>query len=308
MEIIKLRGDGKVYCDVDNKIIGRNPTESNVRKNGSDNSLYMGLTTNDFMKKIICNIMNKDNIESFSNKTFKLSFYGESVEVQTNINNNYHLQFKIVGNGKMHNMKNKYEEYIGRVIDYKELIIFLDFTNYEIYFEEKTTYNNYHDKKIINSAKKEIDKVIKKAKREYAQNNIENVDAYIEMMLYIRNNSIQKKFRKDLFIEFDNKCAICGINKKELLVASHILPYSKCENIKQMQDHNNGLLLCSAHDSLFDKNLISFNSKTGRIEIVGNDKLNKDLYNLLNIKKDISLNSKFMNKKRKYYLSKHHIK
>ncbi len=308
MEVIKLNGDARIYYDIEDKIIGRTPTESNVKPNGSDNSLYMGLTTNDTMKKVICSILNKNSISDFSNKTFRLSFYGESVEVKTNINYNNHLQFKIVGNGQMYTMKRKYERYIGRKIDYKELIIFLDFANYEIYFEEKSSYNNHIDKLKIKNAKREIDKVIKKAKRECAKNNIENINAYIETMLSVRNNSIQKKFRKDLFIEFDNKCAICDINKKELLIASHIIPYSKCKDVKQMIDHNNGLLLCSMHDCLFDKNLISFNEKTGKIEIVNNSKLNRKLFDLLNIDSNISLNSKHMNKKRKYYLSKHHIK
>lgn len=42
------------------------------------------------------------------------------------------------------------------------------------------------------------------------------------------------------------------ITNKDLLIASYILPYSKCKNKNDMINYNSGLLLCPMHDALFD--------------------------------------------------------
>ena len=109
-------------------------------------------------------------------------------------------------------------------------------------------------------------------------------------------------------IEFNGKCAICNINKKELLRASHILPYSKCPTVNEMIDYNNGLLLCVTHDELFDKGLISFDYYTGKIKIVSNQILDKKLYELLNINENIVLDKKYITEKRTQYLATHKLK
>ncbi|MDX8289118.1 HNH endonuclease [Metabacillus indicus] len=88
----------------------------------------------------------------------------------------------------------------------------------------------------------------------------------------------QKLFRKAL-IERENKCQLCNIDIPELLVASHILPWSVSDNY-QKNNTDNGLLLCITHDGLFDKGLISFD-ENGRIIV--SDVLRKELYGTLNI-------------------------
>ncbi|WP_278045976.1 HNH endonuclease [Clostridium beijerinckii] len=74
---------------------------------------------------------------------------------------------------------------------------------------------------------------------------------------------------------------MCDISMKELLIASHIKEYSKCEkNAAEHLDLKNGLLLCANHDKLFDKHLISFNMD-GTIKI--SDRVPKSQYEILRI-------------------------
>lgn len=55
---------------------------------------------------------------------------------------------------------------------------------------------------------------------------------------------------------FGNRCCLTGIGRREVLIASHILPW-KLSDPWQKVDPNNGLLLNAFHDSLFDKYLMT---------------------------------------------------
>lgn len=75
----------------------------------------------------------------------------------------------------------------------------------------------------------------------------------------------QGLYRENLILKHECKCMLCGLGYKELLIASHIKEWSKAKNEERV-DVNNGLLLCTLHDSLFDKHLITFD-KDGKIII-----------------------------------------
>lgn len=78
----------------------------------------------------------------------------------------------------------------------------------------------------------------------------------------------QGLFRNKLFNR-DNKCVICGLKNKNLLVASHIKPWSKCNGANEKLNPNNGLLLCVFCDALFDKGFITFDEE-GKILVSKN--------------------------------------
>lgn len=65
----------------------------------------------------------------------------------------------------------------------------------------------------------------------------------------------QNFFRSAILASSDNKCCITGISITELLVASHIVPWSKDE--KNRLNLHNGLCLNLLHDKAFDKGLIT---------------------------------------------------
>ncbi|TMN43187.1 HNH endonuclease [Pseudoalteromonas sp. S2755] len=68
----------------------------------------------------------------------------------------------------------------------------------------------------------------------------------------------QGQFRKSL-ISYWKKCAVSGADKTELLIASHIKPWTVSDN-KERLDLFNGLLLTPNLDKAFDQGLISFNN------------------------------------------------
>lgn len=67
----------------------------------------------------------------------------------------------------------------------------------------------------------------------------------------------QGKYRESLIKKYDHKCIVTGIDKLNLLIASHIKPWRVCDNNERI-DTENGLLLSANMDRLFDSGLISF--------------------------------------------------
>lgn len=67
----------------------------------------------------------------------------------------------------------------------------------------------------------------------------------------------QGKFRKDLEDEFGYACSVTRLAAREVLRASHIVPWSKSSR-KQQIDAKNGLLLSANIDALFDRYMITF--------------------------------------------------
>lgn len=65
----------------------------------------------------------------------------------------------------------------------------------------------------------------------------------------------QSFFRFIILTSYENRCCITGLSVPELLVASHIIPWSVDEK-KRMIPHN-GLCLNMLHDKAFDKGLIT---------------------------------------------------
>lgn len=65
-------------------------------------------------------------------------------------------------------------------------------------------------------------------------------------------------FRQMVLTNYTTKCAITGIDIPELLLASHIVPWSK--NEKERLNPENGICLSALYDKAFDKGLIGINS------------------------------------------------
>ena len=63
-------------------------------------------------------------------------------------------------------------------------------------------------------------------------------------------------FRDMILASYDSKCAASGITAPELLIASHIVPWSIDSKLR-INPHN-GICLNALHDRAFDKGLISF--------------------------------------------------
>lgn len=75
----------------------------------------------------------------------------------------------------------------------------------------------------------------------------------------IEQRQKQSLFRKRVMQNFDGQCCLSEINEDELLVASHIIPWSV--RVDCRLDPSNGLLLYCPYDRLFDKGFFSFNDQ-----------------------------------------------
>jgi len=65
----------------------------------------------------------------------------------------------------------------------------------------------------------------------------------------------QNDFRQRILASYNEKCSITGISVTTLLVASHIIPWSK--NTQERLNPKNGICLNNFHDKAFDKGLIT---------------------------------------------------
>jgi hypothetical protein len=66
----------------------------------------------------------------------------------------------------------------------------------------------------------------------------------------------QGYFRDAVLNNYDNRCAVTGLPVRELLIASHILPWRDHE--AERLNIRNGIALNRLHDAAFDQGLISF--------------------------------------------------
>ncbi|MTK53100.1 HNH endonuclease [Paludibacter sp.] len=85
----------------------------------------------------------------------------------------------------------------------------------------------------------------------------------------IKNRVNQSLFRKIVLATYNNKCCITGLEQPELLIASHIVPWSRNESIRLSP--MNGLCLNALHDKAFDSGLIAI--RPDDYTIVLSDKL-----------------------------------
>ena len=89
----------------------------------------------------------------------------------------------------------------------------------------------------------------------------------------------QGAYRKRIIHRWEYKCAVTNFNKLDILIASHIVPWSKATDHERL-DVNNGLLLSPTYDALFDKHLITFDNK-GKIQL--SDKIGNSAYQKIGV-------------------------
>ncbi|HAW27334.1 HNH endonuclease [Gimesia maris] len=71
----------------------------------------------------------------------------------------------------------------------------------------------------------------------------------------IKVRRAQRFFRSTVLASYDYQCCVTQIKIKELLIASHIVPWS--EDPAKRADPHNGLCLNSLHDKAFDRGLMT---------------------------------------------------
>ena len=87
---------------------------------------------------------------------------------------------------------------------------------------------------------------------------VQNVEEQFSLVHNLRLSLIAQfaQFRSVLLEIYGGQCCVCGLSIKELLRASHILPWA--ESKPNRLNPENGICLSATYDAAFDKYLISF--------------------------------------------------
>jgi putative restriction endonuclease len=72
-----------------------------------------------------------------------------------------------------------------------------------------------------------------------------------EKLSEVKIRTVQKFFRNAVISSYHSKCAVCNLGFKEMLVASHIIPWSQRQDCRA--NPANGISLCGLHDKAFDR-------------------------------------------------------
>lgn len=71
---------------------------------------------------------------------------------------------------------------------------------------------------------------------------------------------VQNFFRRSVLASYGYKCSFCGLEVRELLNASHIVPWNVSEQLRA--NPRNGFCLCAIHDRAFDRGLMSVDANS----------------------------------------------
>jgi putative restriction endonuclease len=131
--------------------------------------------------------------------------------------------------------------------------------------------------------------------------DLDGIENFIGLtkMREVKTRVNQNIFRQIVLANYNRKCAITGIDLPDLLVASHIIPWSK--NEAERLNPENGICLSALYDRAYDNGLIGITEKYQIIlstELKNREK--KEFYpllfgNLSNVK--LQLPQKYLPKK-----------
>ena len=92
---------------------------------------------------------------------------------------------------------------------------------------------------------------------------VEYIGEDVQRLVSTRKN--QSVFRRLILSSYNNTCCMTGLQTTELLVASHIIPWS--ESVTDRLKPTNGLCLNVLHDKAFDKYLITIQADSLQIHV-----------------------------------------
>jgi len=128
---------------------------------------------------------------------------------------------------------------------------------------------------------------------------VEDIAEGVEREAIVKKRVNQGFFRSAVLSSYDNKCCITGLSISELLIASHIIPWSK--NAEHRVNPRNGICLNPIHDRAFDRGFITITPEYRvRLSRVLGDYADEKLVQDYFVKHDgqkISLPDKFLPKK-----------
>ncbi|MXR36116.1 HNH endonuclease [Craterilacuibacter sinensis] len=140
----------------------------------------------------------------------------------------------------------------------------------------------------VDECRREIDKV-------FLNLEGQDIDAVVKRRVG------QGIFRKLLLKYFGGVCCVTGLSNMSLLIASHIVPWSKSEPDQKLCP-DNGLLLSVSMDALFDKGLISFSNEG---DLLLSKELDIATIEVLGLERNFSLSTGLLTERRVKNLAIH---
>lgn len=120
------------------------------------------------------------------------------------------------------------------------------------FFPEIRTNENFSDlTKAIKYRNSAIDKIQK-------QDYVIEDPSISEKNISTKQRLYQNVLRERILSNYNHKCAICGLDKDDLLVCSHIKPWA--EDKRNRLNPRNAICLCVLHDKLFDRGYFSLDN------------------------------------------------
>ncbi|WP_418991105.1 HNH endonuclease [Alistipes sp.] len=117
-----------------------------------------------------------------------------------------------------------------------------------------------------------------------------------------QTRTVQGVFKSALLQKTPHRCPICGFDFGNLLIASHIVPYAKCEDTYDAMNPYNGLLLCPTCDRLFESgNYITIDCRSG--EVIYAPELER--FETLGYLHERRIDPNYILCERKHYLARH---
>ena len=108
-------------------------------------------------------------------------------------------------------------------------------------YESELLISQYSNKKIEDNADLNLD--------------VDNIPIGKEREAIIKQRVNQSFFRSTILSSYNFRCCITGLHYSDLLIASHIIPWSK--NEKHRLNPRNGICLNAMHDKAFDKGYLT---------------------------------------------------
>lgn len=186
----------------------------------------------------------------------------------------------------------------GMIKMLSEFAKYIQENNITLVFDENSV-NNLPDTSLMQEVETDIDNFYNKITK-YA--NKYGIQGVREVKRLERIGEIQNMQKKYLVKKYGNKCAVSNVTTDDLLVLSHIKGAAKCD-IFDKANPNNAILLSVAYDKLFDRHLITFNAKNGKLVI--SDKLSDDEKKIYQLNEQRNLPSVWLTEERRKFLKYH---
>ena len=178
-------------------------------------------------------------------------------------------------------------------------IVRLDQINYKKTTNVKSDVTSSIDFEVVDNdllkSKLALESVMKIIDEEYKNKPGEDVDAIVKRRVG------QSEFRNLLEKIYGASCHVSNIDKRKLLIASHIVPWSKSTG-DEKTDPENGLLLAVNWDAVFDKGLVCFDDE-GKVNF--SEDLDTETIHQLGLDRNEYLNKIVLTTQRRSYLKRH---